>query len=86
VRQEAKEDLRSESLRSRRSPRRPWLASQLWTCSWSRRSSRSRRTRRRFAAALWLAGSALVITVALAAFAWHKHVREPLDSHPENVK
>ena len=38
------------------------------------------------AAALWLAGIALLITVALAAFAWHQHVREPLDLARENVK
>jgi len=37
-------------------------------------------------AALALAAIALVITVALAAFAWHKHVKKPLDLARKNVK
>jgi hypothetical protein len=37
-------------------------------------------------AALSLAGIALVIAVALGAFAWHRHVRKPLDLAQKNVK
>jgi hypothetical protein len=37
-------------------------------------------------AALSLAGVALVLTIALAALAWHKHVQKPLDLARKNVK
>ena len=37
-------------------------------------------------AALVLAGVALAIAIALAALAWHKHVQKPLDLARKNVK